>query len=136
VRGLLLSVALIGCGPAPPTIRMLQYSPNAGFVNEDNKISGTVLYADADQDVSQGVIEVSYPDNQLVFRSEPIPVTGVAGIQGTATFSLELKAVEVNKTGIYHFSVWIVDLLALESNHLTGDFRIATRDPYDNKNNP
>jgi hypothetical protein len=109
---------------------MLQYSPNAGFVNEDNMISGTVLYSDSDSDVSQGVIELADPDGQLVIRTEPIPVTGVAGITGTANFSLDLKAVQITKTGIYHFSVWLVDLTAMESNHLGGELRMATRAPY------
>ena len=109
---------------------MLEYTPNAGFVNEPNMFTGTVLYSDADKDVSQGVIELSDPMGQLVLRSEPLPIMGVAEITGTANFTINLDKTQVTKTGIYHFSVWLVDLTAMESNHLEGEFRIATRDPY------
>lgn len=109
---------------------MLQYTPNAGFVMETNKIGATVLYSDADKDTSQGVIEFSDPNKQLVFRTEPLPVMGVGGLQGTGTYNIEIAPNEVPIPGIYHFCLWVVDLTARESNHLGGDIRIATRNPY------
>src|SRR5689334_20293333 len=53
-----------GCGPEPPSIRMLMYSPNAGFVGQELKVSGSVAYTDPDNDISQTVIEVADPANQ------------------------------------------------------------------------
>src|SRR4029453_7672773 len=99
---------------------MLEYTPNAGFVGQDNTIMGSVLYSDADQDVSQGVFEVSDPRGMLVFRSPPEPVMGTGGITGTANFTLRLAPTDVTQLGIYHFTVWVVDLAAHESNHLEG----------------
>src|SRR4051794_14569719 len=105
---------------------MLEYMPNAGFVAEDNQFTGTVLYSDADQDVSQGVIEVSGPNGQLIIRSEPEPVMGNPGITGTANFALTIDKTQATQQGIYHFTVWVVDLAAHESNHLEGEIRMAS----------
>jgi hypothetical protein len=137
VRLLFLSALLAACGPSAPYIQKLDYTPNAGFVNEALMITGSVDYTDGDSDVSQGVIEVSDPNNQLVIRTEPDPIMGSGtSIQGSANFTLPLTKEQITKTGIYHMSVWIVDLTALESNHLQGEIRIATRDPYNNPGNP
>jgi hypothetical protein len=152
VRCLALLIVLAGCddltggcsqppdsersNSASPSLRMLQYTPNAGFVNETNKITATAIYSDPNKDTSQGVIEFSDPHKQLVFKTAPLPVMGVGGLQGTATYDIEIAPNEVPITGIYHFCLWVVDLTALESNHLGGDIRIATRANYDNMTNP
>jgi hypothetical protein len=137
VRLLVLSAFFAACGPSAPYISMLTYTPNAGFVNQDLMVTGTVNYTDGDSNVSQGVIEVSDPDNQLVLRSAPNPLMGGGtGIMGSANFTLPLTAAQITKTGLYHMSVWLVDLTALESNHLQGDIRIATPNPYSQPGNP
>jgi hypothetical protein len=129
----LLALALLpllssGCGKQAPSIRMLEYSPNAGFQGMDTEIDGTFLFADADQDVSQWVYELSDPSQNLVTRSPPTPGMSVAqGIEGMASFSFTFNPA---LTGLYHFSVWVVDLTARESNHLGGEIRIATTSPY------
>jgi hypothetical protein len=119
-----------------PNIRMLQYSPNAGFVGDDNMFNGSVLYSDSDKDVSQGVVEVIDPAGMLLFRSDPAPVMGVTGITGTANFMFSLDKTDATQTGIYHFCIWVVDLARHESNHVGGDIRMATHSPYDNMTNP
>lgn len=131
----LLALLFGGCGPEPPSIRMLAYTPNAGFVAPDETmINGSFLYSDPDQDVSQWVAELSDPNNNLVARTPPTPGQSVSqGITGTANFTLTFTA---GTTGLYHFSVWLVDLAGHESNHLSGEIRIATKAPYDPNNNP
>ncbi len=129
VRALCLSVLmLVGCGDQAPTIRMLEYTPNAGFINASTEIDGSFLFSDSNQDASQWVVELVGPDDMLVFRSPPTPGEDVSmGITGMATFSFTWTP---SQTGIFRFAVWLVDLTARESNHLTGDIRIATMDPY------
>ena len=107
---------------------MLEYTPNAGFANEDTMINGSFLYSDADQDVSQWVVELSDPNGNLVVRSPPEPGQSVSqGITGTANFTIDFTP---SVTGIYHFTTWLVDLTALESNHLSGEIRVANDAPY------
>lgn len=116
---------------------MLVYSPNAGFANEDNMIMGTYLWSDPDQDISQGVVEISDPKGMLVIRTEPTPIMGSgSGVTGSANFTLNLDKALVTQVGLYHFTIWAVDLAAHESNHLEGTVRMASRSPYDNMNNP
>jgi hypothetical protein len=124
----LLPLLSSGCGKQAPNIRMLEYSPNAGFQGMNTEIDGTFLYSDAAQDISQYVYEVSDPDENLVTRSAPIPGMDLnQGITGMGSFSLTFNP---SLTGLYHFSVWVVDLTARESNHLVGEVRIATTSPY------
>ena len=113
---------------------MLTYSPNAGFAGEKTTITGTFLFSDADQDVSQWVVELSDPSGNLVARSPPEPGQSVGqGVTGTVNWTLEWTP---SVTGIYHFTTWLVDLAAHESNHLHGEVRIAEDSPYDHNNNP
>jgi hypothetical protein len=131
MRALVLLGLLAGCSDLnPPAIRMLEYTPNAGFVGLDTMINGTFLYSDPDQNISQWVVELSDPNGNLVGRSPPNPVSGTTqGITGTVDFMMTLGAATTTLTGIYHFSVWLVDLTALESNHLQGQIRIAQTPP-------
>ena len=132
MRALVLLGLLAGCSDRnPPSIRMLAYTPNAGFVGEETMINGTFLYSDPDQDIAQWVVELSDPNGQLVTRTPPNPVDGASqGITGTVNFMMTLGADTTTLTGIYHFTVWLVDLTALESNHLQGEVRIAQNAPY------
>ena len=115
---------------------MLTYTPNSGFVGEDNMFQGSFNYSDDDQDVAQSVIELSDPKGQLVVRSDPEPVMGGNQITGSADFMLMLDKSLITQIGLYHFSVWVVDLFGRESNHLAGELRFATRAPYDPNSNP
>jgi len=125
---LALALLMCGCGKQPPSISMLMYSPNAGFEGMDTEIDGTFNYADAAQDISQWVYELSDPNDNLVTRSPPTPGTGFnQGITGMGSFNFTFNP---SLTGLYHFSVWVVDLTARESNHLGGNIRVSTTSPY------
>src|SRR6185503_4603870 len=50
---LVAAVALTGCSDDPPSIRMLEYSPNAASQGVMSSISGMVNYTDSDGDISQ-----------------------------------------------------------------------------------
>jgi hypothetical protein len=132
MRALVLLGLVAACSDhTAPSIRMLQYTPNAGFVFSDTMVNGTFLYSDPDQDISQWVYELSDPNAQLITRSPPNPVESVSqGITGTVNFMMPLTKDQATLTGIYHFTIWLVDLTALESNHLAGELRIAQPAPY------
>ncbi len=111
-----LALFLCGCGDDPPFIRMITYSPNAGFVGQKMTVSGMFLYSDQDNDVSQWVIEVIDPNEMLELRSPPTPVMNAsAGVTGNIDFTFDLVP---NLHGTHKFNTWVIDLKGRESNHL------------------
>lgn len=124
----LVALALAAGCSDQPYIYMLTYSPNATFVDAPTMITGDFKYSSVQTDISQWVVEVSTPDNQLLVRTAPQPIETVTpGGSGDVTFTLMLQ---IHDPGLYRFFVWLVDLDTRESNHLTGLLRVATMDPY------
>jgi hypothetical protein len=117
-----LALCAGGCGDDPPLISNLTYSPNAGFVGSATNINVGFDYSDEDNDISQSVVQIVDPSGMMTTGPmTPIPNT-FAGVTGQVSVSLQFTP---TATGIWSFSVWIIDLKGRESNHLGGIVRIA-----------
>jgi hypothetical protein len=116
--------AVAACGPEPPQIRDLLYSPNAGLVSVSTSITGSVAYSDPDNDVSQYVAVVKSPSGDTLYQSPPLPITSVGqGPLGEVQF--EAGPLVPRVSGVHLLQVWVVDLLGQQSNVLEGPFRVS-----------
>jgi len=113
---------LAGCSDDPPEIRNLKYSPNAAITGVMASISGGVNYTDSDGDISQTQLELIDPSGASIVSS-PTPIQDVTqGALGNVAFTLTFTPpVE----GIYHFNIWIIDLLGRQSNKIFGVIRVS-----------
>lgn len=119
---LVAAFALAGCSDDPPSIRMLEYSPNAASQGVMASISGMVNYTDSDGDISQSQFDLVAPSG-MAQTSSLIPIANVnQGPLGMVDFTIDFTPLEV---GVYHFDVWIVDLQGRESNRLQGPIRVS-----------
>jgi hypothetical protein len=118
ICGLLL---LAACGPQPPYLRDLKYTPNAALVNVEATISGMVAYSDPDNDISQTVLEL-YPPTGMPIISPRLPIENVGqGVVGNVTFNLKFTPM---MPGVWKFNIFIIDLQDQESNRLEGIVKV------------
>jgi len=120
---ILLSIGLGACGPEPPSIRDLKYSPNAALVGMQTTISGTVAYTDNNNDISQSVVELYAPNGALISMTPPTPIMNVGmGVVGMVNFDITMWTPDT--AGIHHFQIYIIDLTGAPSNKLQGVIRV------------
>ncbi len=122
--GILLALLPLasGCADDPPSIRNLQYSPNAAIVGMPSTINGMVDYTDQDNDISQSQIELLTPENVSTVSS-PTPIMNVGmGVVGMVNYTLMFTP---DEPGNWHFNVWIIDLQGRASNKLNGLLRVS-----------
>jgi|GEM_PF-3437511 len=114
---------LAGCGPEPPSIRDLKYSPNAALVGMQTTISGSIAYTDNNNDISQSVVELYAPNGSLISMTPPTPIMNVGmGVVGTVSFDITMWTPDT--VGIHHFQIYINDLTGAQSNKLQGVIRV------------
>ena len=124
MRALLLFAlaGAVGCSDDPPTIRMLQYTPNAALTGTAASINGMMNYVDQDGDISQSQVNLVSPSG-LATLSSPDPIQNVTqGPLGMVSFTISFTPGE---PGNWHFDVWIIDLLGRASNKLGGTIRVS-----------
>lgn len=121
-RALLLGIVLwAGCGPEPPFIRELKYSPNAALLNLETTISGMVAYTDQDNDISQSIIELSDPSG-VTTTSPRLPIDNAGmGVVGMVNFTIKFTP---NVTGTWTFKISLIDLSERYSNKLSGIIKV------------
>ena len=135
MRALLLFAlaGVVGCSDDPPTIRMLQYTPNAALTGTAASINGMVNFTDTDGDISQSLVNLVSPSGQATLSS-PEPITNVTqGPLGMVNFTIGFTPGE---PGNWHFDVWIIDLLGRPSNKLGGIIRVSDPTPGGGGGNP
>jgi hypothetical protein len=104
-----------GCSDEPPSIRMLQYSPNAALVGVMSTINGTVNFTDSDGDISQTQLTLTDPTGAAT-TSSMMPITNVnQGPIGTVNFCIDFTPMIA---GNWTFNFWIIDLQGRPSNVL------------------
>jgi hypothetical protein len=118
-----LAALLGGCSDDPPTIRNLIYSPNAALVGQEQTINGMVDYSDSDNDISQYVVQLVDPNNNLLVTSQPMPISNTGmGVTGQVPFTIMFTP---GGTGLFRFIFWIIDLPGRPSNKLQGLIRVS-----------
>jgi hypothetical protein len=111
----LCGLVLAGCSDDPPTIRMIQYSPNAALVGVMSTINGQVSFTDPDGDISQSQVTLTDPTGASV-TSSMTPITDVnQGPIGMVPFSIDFTP---GIAGNWTFNFWIIDLQGRSSNVL------------------
>ena len=123
MRGFAVALLLAACGPSPPYIQNLAYSPNAALVGVQESITGSVSYSDPDNDISQTVLTLYDPSNSVVLMTPPTPIQNVGqGVVGMVPFSIDMWTPAV--AGPHRFELYIIDLAGHPSNILSGPIRV------------
>lgn len=125
MRSALLLIALLilgGCGPQPPTISNLTYGPLASPVGLPAAIAITFTYADQNMDTAEyGYLTVDPSGVTSVYPRVPLVGSSSATAKAMATLSINFTP---TLRGQYTFEIWVIDLSDLESNHLSGVFKV------------
>jgi hypothetical protein len=112
---------LLACQNEPPFIRDLKYTPNAGLVNMESTVSGSVAYTDVDNDISQSVVELITPGGMATL-SPRTPIENVGqGVVGSVNFTIKFTP---TVTGTWTFNVYLIDLQEHVSNKLEGIIKV------------
>ena len=121
-RLLLPALALLAaCGPQPPTISAISYSPLAVPVGQTTALVIMFSYVDADRDTAESGYSMVDPSGAITTYPH-MPLAGTSSTTLKAMASLSIS-VTPPIPGPYSFEVWVTDLADQESNHLGGVFK-------------
>lgn len=119
---LLLLLCVVGCGPQPPSISNLSYGPLAAAVGLPVTIALTFTYVDQNMDTAEyGYLTVDPSGATSTYPRLPLVGSSSATIKAMETLSINLTP---TMRGQYSFEIWVADLTDLESNHLSGVFKV------------
>lgn len=129
-----MAVAVVaGCGggggggtsAVAPTISALSYVPTAVYVNDgggQTTVNGTFYFSDPEGDLSTTTLQVLDASGQPVF-SQVIPISGASGVtSGVIQGSVTVTTVAA---GNFTIQIYVTDSHGLDSNRLSGVFRVA-----------